>query len=54
MEMMMIMALPELNIELLVRTLLVILLTVQMKILVLHVMYMESMVQMMQPLLLLS
>ena len=50
----MIMALPELNIELLVRTLLVILLTVQMKILVLHIMYMETMVRMMQPLLLLS
>ena len=50
----MIMALPELNIELLVMTLLVILLTVQMKILVLHIMYMETMVRMMQPLLLLS
>ena len=50
----MIMALPELNIELLVMTMLVILLTVQMKIIVLHIMYMETMVRMMQHLLLLS
>ena len=54
MDMMIMMALPELNIELLVMTMLVILLTVQMKIIVLHIMYMETMVRMMQLLLLLS
>ena len=54
MGMMIMMALPKLNIELLVMTMLVILLTMQMKIIVLYIMYMETMVRMLQLLLLLS
>ena len=45
---------PELNIEQMVMTMLVILLTMQMRFIVLHIMYMETMVRRLQLLLLLS